>query len=217
MYVIINAAMSIDGKIATVTGDSKISSLTDRLRVHRLRSSVDAIMVGISTVMKDDPMLTARLTKSRNKNPVRIIIDSKAKIPINSRIMNTSRSITTILGVSNRAPKKRISEIQKRNVIVIKAGNNMVDLGHIFQILVKMGFNRILVEGGGELNWSVLNLSIAKELIVTISSKIVGGRNAKTLVEGKGISRIKDGINLRLQNALYNENEIILYYKLAED
>jgi riboflavin biosynthesis pyrimidine reductase len=75
---------------------------------------MDAIMVGISTVMKDDPMLTARLTKSRGKNPVRIIIDSKAKIPINSRIMNTSHSIMTILAVSNGAPKKRISEIQKR-------------------------------------------------------------------------------------------------------
>jgi riboflavin biosynthesis pyrimidine reductase len=80
-----------------------------------------------------------------------------------------------------------------------------------------MGFNGILVEGGGELNWSVLNLNIVKELIVTISSKIIGGRDAKTLVEGKGIPRIKDGINLRLQNTSYNENEIILYYKSAED
>ena len=217
MYVIVNAAMSIDGKIATVTGDSRISSLADRRRVHKLRSSVDAIMVGISTVKEDDPMLNVRLIKSRKKNPVRIIIDSKARIPMNSRIMNTTHSHRTILAVSNSAAKKRISEIQKRGVMVIKAGHDVVDLRLIFKTLEDNGINKILVEGGGELNWSVLNLSLVKELIVTVSSKIIGGRDAKTLVEGIGFPRIRDAIKLRLQNAIYDEKEIVLYYKSLDD
>ena len=94
-YVILSAAISIDGKISTITGDSKLSSKKDHIRLHKLRSKVDAILIGKNTLLQDDPILTVRYTKG--KNPIRIILDSKGTIPINSRIIKTSNEIPTII------------------------------------------------------------------------------------------------------------------------
>ena len=101
MKVIINGAMTVDGKIATASGDSKISSKEDLVRVHKLRASVDAIVVGISTILADDPLLTVRLVKG--KNPARVIVDSRGRIPVDSQIMRTTSKIKTIVAVTNQA------------------------------------------------------------------------------------------------------------------
>ncbi|MFZ0357426.1 MAG: dihydrofolate reductase family protein, partial [Nitrososphaeraceae archaeon] len=113
MYVILNAAMSIDGKITTRKNDSSISSKIDWVRVHKLRSTVDGIVIGISTVLKDDPMLNVRYAKTV-KNPARIIIDSKARIPLDSRIMRSSKKIQTFVAVTHDASLKKIKEIEKK-------------------------------------------------------------------------------------------------------
>lgn len=215
MYVILNAAMSIDGKISTIKNDSAISSKLDLVRVHKLRSTVDGIMIGISTVLGDDPMLNVRYSATGTKNPTRIIIDSKARIPLNSRIIESSNKIQTIIAVTHNASSRKIKEIQKKGAQVLVYGNGKVNLRNLFQQLEKMGLKKIIVEGGGEINWSVLKLGLVNELVVTISPVVIGGRDAKTLVEGKGFTNISDGIKMKLSNKIIqNENEIVLFYKL---
>jgi 2,5-diamino-6-(ribosylamino)-4(3H)-pyrimidinone 5'-phosphate reductase len=215
LYVILNAAMSIDGKISTRKNDSAISSKLDLVRVHKLRSTVDGIMIGISTVLGDDPMLNVRYSATGTKNPTRIIIDSKARIPLNSRIIESSNKIQTIIAVTHNASSRKIKEIQKKRAQVLVYGNGKVNLRNLFQQLEKMGLKKIIVEGGGEINWSVLKLGLVNELVVTISPVVIGGRDAKTLVEGKGFTNISDGIKMKLSNKIIqNENEIVLFYKL---
>jgi 2,5-diamino-6-(ribosylamino)-4(3H)-pyrimidinone 5'-phosphate reductase len=208
--------MTIDGKIATNLGDSSISSKQDLRRLHRLRSSVDAIIIGISTVIVDNPRLTVRLVKRHGTTPVRIIVDSIGRIPLDSKILKSASKINTIVAVTRRASNERIDKIKNAGAIVIVAGTKTVDLKELFFILKKMGFNKILVEGGGELNWSILQLRIVNELMVTVAPRIVGGRTATTLVEGDGYERISDGIKMELiKVSRQNNGEVVLYYKLS--
>ena len=208
--------MTIDGKIATNLGDSTISSKQDIRRLHRLRCSVDAIIIGISTVIIDNPRLTVRLIKRHGTTPVRIIVDSIGRIPLDSKILKSASKITTIVAVTKRASDERVDKIKSAGAIVIVAGTRTVDLKELFFILKKMGFNKILVEGGGELNWSILQLGIVNELMVTVAPRIVGGRTATTLVEGDGYERISDGIKMELiKMSRQNNGEVVLYYKLS--
>jgi 2,5-diamino-6-(ribosylamino)-4(3H)-pyrimidinone 5'-phosphate reductase len=172
-------------------------------------------MIGISTVLEDDPMLNVRYSTTGMKNPTRIIIDSKARIPLNSRIIDSSNKIQTIIAVTHNASSRKIKEIQKKGAQVLVYGNGKVNLRNLFQQLEKMGLKKIIVEGGGEINWSVLRLGLVNELVVTISPVVIGGRDAKTLVEGKGFTNISDGIKMKLSNTIIqNKNEIVLFYKL---
>jgi 2,5-diamino-6-(ribosylamino)-4(3H)-pyrimidinone 5'-phosphate reductase len=215
LYTILNAAISIDGKIASIENDSAISSKLDLVRVHKLRSTVDAIVIGICTVLKDNPMLNVRYPTKSAKNPTRIIIDSKARIPLDSRIIKTSNKIHTIVAVTRNASTKKIQELQNKGVQVLVSGNSKVSIRSLFQQLEKMGLKKIIVEGGGEINWSVLKLGLVNELIVTISPFVIGGRDAKTLVEGEGYTKISDGVKMKLtKTIIQNKNEIVLFYKL---
>jgi 2,5-diamino-6-(ribosylamino)-4(3H)-pyrimidinone 5'-phosphate reductase len=215
LYVILNAAMSIDGKISTRGNDSSFSSRKDWIRVHKLRSSVDGIVVGISTVLADNPMLSVRHYSKGTKDPVRIIVDSNVRIPLNSRIIRSSKNIQTIVATTPNASTRKIKELKKAGVQVLVSGKRKVNIKNLFQQLENLGLKRILVEGGGEINWSVLKIGLANELIVTISPVVVGGRLSKTLVEGEGIANITNGIKMRLSKTLINyKNEIVLFYKL---
>lgn len=223
MKVIINGAMTVDGKIATASGDSKISSKEDLVRVHKLRASVDAIVVGISTILADDPRLTVRLVKG--KNPARVIVDSKGRIPIDSQIMHTASKIKTIVAVTDRAQAEKIHKLEDMGaqVLIISEGKrgqsaavpHGVNLKELFRRLEKMRFRRVLVEGGGELNWSILRLGLVDELVVTVAPKIAGGRLATTLVEGDGFEEIVQGIKLHLTRMEQKKtDELVLHYKL---
>lgn len=217
MQVIVNSAMTVDGKIATRQGDSAISSKDDLIRVHKLRDSVDGIIVGISTVLADNPRLTIRLGRKqpKEKHLTRIIIDSMGRIPLDSQILRTASKIKTIVAVTKLAHMNVRRKIKKTGAIVIVAGTNTVDLKRVLWTIQKMGIKKILVEGGGEINWSLFNLGIVNELIVTIAPKIVGGRQATTLVEGEGYSRVSQGLKLQLKKVrMQNSGELVLHYKL---
>jgi len=216
LRIMINAAMTVDGKIATICGNAKISSRQDLRRVHKLRASVDGILVGISTVIVDDPLLTVRLIKRKEqKDPARIIVDSEGRIPINSKILRTASRVTTIIVVSERASTYNIQKIRSMGAITITAGKRSVNLREAILLLEKMGFRKILAEGGGELNWSLFKLGIVEELIVTISPKLVGGRSATTLVEGEGYKKISEAINLKLNKVVQQDDgELVLFYKV---
>jgi 2,5-diamino-6-(ribosylamino)-4(3H)-pyrimidinone 5'-phosphate reductase len=223
LKVIINGAMTVDGKIATTSGDSKISSREDLVRVHKMRASVDAIVVGISTILADDPRLTVRLVKGGN--PARVIVDSRGRIPVDSQIMRTASKIKTIVAVTDQAPEEKIHRLQDMGaeVLVISKGKkgesaavpHGVNLKELFRRLGKIGLRRILVEGGGELNWSILRLGLVDELVVTVAPKIAGGRLATTLVEGDGFDEMAQSIRLNLQKVERKKTgELLLHYKL---
>jgi 2,5-diamino-6-(ribosylamino)-4(3H)-pyrimidinone 5'-phosphate reductase len=214
LKVTINSAMTLDGKISSYTGNSCISSKKDLVRVHKLRSKVDAIVVGINTVIIDNPMLTVRFIRSNRIDPTRIIIDSYGRIPLDSKILKTAATIKTIIVVTKQASKDTIEEIKKLGAHVIIIGSKLINLKKLFNMLYKMGYRKFLIEGGGELNWSCLRGGIVNELIITIAPIVLGGRNAITLVEGKGYPIISQGIKLKLTKITQNknDNEITLYY-----
>jgi 2,5-diamino-6-(ribosylamino)-4(3H)-pyrimidinone 5'-phosphate reductase len=233
MKIILNAATSIDGKIATVNGDTKISSVLDLKRVHGLRRETDVILVGISTVINDDPLLTIRygMNKKGTKNPIRIIIDSKARIPLHSKIVRTANQIETRLVVTSKAPSKNLKKLEKRGLKIIvldqgtkedrenrenkrKDNREKVDLKKLFNQLEKEGISNVLVEGGGEINWSIIKDNLFDEMIITISPLIIGGKRAISLVGGEGYKTINESVKIKLSRIQKKSNgEIILYYK----
>ncbi len=213
-YVILNAAMTLDGKIATSKDDSAISSKLDLERVHKLRRKVDAILVGINTVLIDNPMLTRRDTK---KNPTRVIVDSNARIGLATKIMSSCNTVSTIIAVSKKADKSKLEKIKAHGVTVMICGKNKVDLKKLFAILKRLGMNKLLVEGGGEINWSMLTSGLVDEIIVTVAPKIVGGRDAVTFVEGEGFAKINNCIKLRLAKIRKIDNEVVLSYKIINE
>ncbi len=212
-YVILNAGMTLDGKIATKSGDTKISCYEDLIRVHILRSKVDAVMVGINTVLKDDPRLTVHKIKSK-RQPIRIVIDSRARTPLNSRVLN--KESKTIIAVSKRADENRIKKLMEKGAEVIICGEDKVDLVKLMEILYDKGIRKILLEGGGTLNWSMLKNGLVDEVIVAIAPVIVGGRDAITLVEGEGFDFVDEGIKLRLKRYYLLGEDIILEYEVVK-
>src|SRR5437588_12132593 len=209
--VILNAAMSLDGKIATYTGDSRMSSPSDLRRVHRLRASVDGIMVGMRTLLRDDPKLTVKI--ARGRKPYRIIVDTTAQTPLTSYVVRTAKQIPTIVAVTSRAPKNRIEILEQRGVKVFVCGKGpLVSVKILLQTLGKLGIRKILLEGGGALNWSMLSSGLVDEISVAITSRILGGEKAVSLVEGKGIALVKDAVKLKLlRTSKYGPDLVVLY------
>ncbi len=209
-YVILSAAISLDGKMATKTGDSRLSSKKDLVRVHKLRSNVDAILIGKRTMMHDDPSLTVRHVKG--KNPIRIILDSNGNIKSNSKIIQTCRKIQTIIAVSENISKKNIVRLQHHGLEVIKCGYKEINLKKLLHILKKKNIKKLLVEGGGTTNWSFFKNGLVDEIIVTLTPFILGGKDAISLVEGDGFSKISQACSLKLKNIYRIKNELVIRY-----
>jgi 2,5-diamino-6-(ribosylamino)-4(3H)-pyrimidinone 5'-phosphate reductase len=214
-FVILNAAMSLDGKIATFSGDSRMSSPADMRRVHRLRASVDAIMVGLRTLLRDDPKLTVRFSKSRT--PYRIIVDSRALSPLSSYVVRTAREIPTIIAVTSNAPQKRIEALKKKGVRVITCGSGpLVSLRVLLRRLTKLGIRRLLLEGGGTLNWSMLSKRLVDEISVAVTPRILGGSEATSLVEGRGNALVRDGVQLKLLSYGRYGPDLVVRFKVLD-
>jgi len=209
-YVILSGAISVDGKIATKTGDSKLSSKQDSIRLHKLRSKVDAILVGKNTVLVDNPLLTVRHTIG--KNPTRIILDSKGILSNKSKILQTSDKVKTIIVVSKQISKLNLEKLNKFPVEIIIAGKNSINIKLLLKKLLEKNFKTILVEGGGTINWEFVKHNIFDELIITISPFVIGGNNAVSLVEGEGFRKISKSPNLRLKSTKRLKNHFVLHY-----
>lgn len=208
--VILSAAASLDGKIATKNKDSAFSSGQDKIRFHKLRAKVDAILVGINTVKIDDPLLTVRHAKG--KNPIRVILDSSGRISAKSKIIKTCHTIPTIIVVSKKAPKRNLARLGKYPLQVIVSGQNKINTKKLLQILQKQNIKSILLEGGGTLNWEFIHKGLVDELIVTITPYVIGGKDATTLVEGYGFSKILKSTKLKLHGIIRQKNEVVLHY-----
>jgi 2,5-diamino-6-(ribosylamino)-4(3H)-pyrimidinone 5'-phosphate reductase len=207
--IILSAAMSIDGKIASNSGESNLSSKMDLVRLHRLRRNMDAILVGKNTVDVDDPLLTVRHVKG--KSPIRIILDSRGTISRNSKIVKTAGKISTILVVTEKAPRN-IGKLSKKGVEVIRCGRNKIPLKRLLNILQKRGINKILLEGGGITNWYFLKEKLVDQLILTVTPYILGGMDAISLVQGDGFNKISKSPLFKLRKIKRMKNEIILHY-----
>ncbi len=198
-FIVLKTAMTLDGKISTVTGHSRwITNSTSRQRVHQLRDIYDGIMVGINTVIEDNPMLTARV--DGGKNPIRIVVDSSLKIDINANVVQ-DKSAKTIVATTDKADKDKILKLQAQDVDVIvvdKDENDKVDIEKLLDILGQQNICSILVEGGATLSGSFVAKKLVDKVYSFIAPKIIGGKEALTPVAGTGLSN--------LDNALLLEN-----------
>ena len=202
-FCILKSAMTLDGKIATYTGDSKwITNEKSRDYVHKLRHRVSAIMVGIGTILQDDPYLNTRLTEGKGEDAVRIIVDTAARIPLEAKVLNIDSSARTIIATTEQAPKGKRKDLEDKGaeILLCPLVNNRVDLSYLIRELGEVGIDSILIEGGSELNYSALEAGIVDKVITFIAPKLVGGRNAKTPIGGLGKDLMKDAIQLERTN-----------------
>ncbi|MCX8147260.1 MAG: bifunctional diaminohydroxyphosphoribosylaminopyrimidine deaminase/5-amino-6-(5-phosphoribosylamino)uracil reductase RibD [Candidatus Woesearchaeota archaeon] len=194
-FVIMKTAISLDGKTATKKGHSKwISSEESRNYVHTIRNKVDAVMVGINTVLADDPHLTTRI--EGGKDPLRIILDSKLRIPLNARILKDKNAIIATTQKYNR--KKKVA-LERRGigVVVVNSNSERVDMKELMNELALRGITSIMIEGGSEVNASALKAGIVDKVIYFIAPKIIGGKDAKPAVGGEGINYMDEAIELK--------------------
>ena len=219
-YVTMKYAMTMDGKIATRTGKSKwITGEKSRENVQNTRNSLMGIMVGIGTVLKDNPMLTCRIANGRN--PIRIVCDTKLRIPLDSNIVKTADKVKTIVAyVEDIAAKEPYAEAKKNkllnasvNILPVSAKNNKIDLRELMILLGKEGIDGILLEGGANLNYSALEASIVDEVMVYVAPKIFGGIDALSPVEGIGVDEPSASVEFEISSTEIIDNDILITYK----
>lgn len=191
-FVLVKAAISLDGKIAQTPGKTTAITGPDaRRRVHEMRSEYDAIMVGIGTALTDDPLLTTRLDRADSKNPTRIVIDSDSKLPIESQIVQTAKDVKTILATSKMPPLPRKEALEARGVELVKidSWDGSVDLEALLEELGSRQISSVMVEGGGKLIASFVNAGMVDKYMIFVAPKIIG-RGGVDLVSVK-LSEIK--------------------------
>lgn len=187
-FVTLKAAITLDGKIATASGESKwITGATARQHAHRLRGRMDAILVGIGTVLHDNPRLTARRgARSRGRQPLRVILDSTLRIPLNTRILSRQARQGTVVMTTARAPKHRLARLRRIGVAVhvFPAVKKQVSLRACLAVLGNLGVNDLLIEGGGEVIASALRAGVVNRLHLYVAPKLLGGRDARNVIGG---------------------------------
>ena len=216
-WVAMKTAMTLDGKIATRTGDSKwITGAEARAYVHELRHRFMAIVVGIGTAVADDPLLNCRIEGRGVRQPIRVVVDSNARLSLDSQLVKTAGEYRTIVAHTCFAPEERVKALREIGVemLLCKEKEGLVDVRNLLELLGQSGIDSILLEGGGSLNYTFLSEGLADELYAFIAPKIVGGMNAKTPVEGAGMEKMADAINLELENVLNIGHDVLLKLKV---
>ena len=194
-FVIVKAAMSLDGKIATTTGHSKyITGREARKLVHQLRTEIDAIMVGINTILKDNPQLTPRLVKGRS--PIKVVVDSNLKIPLNANVVKKEPN-KLIIATTKKANKAKIKQLQQKgvNVLIIKAKKGMVDLDELMKQLGRLEITSIMIEGGAELNAEAIRSKIVDKILFFIAPGLIG--NGLGAIGDLGIRKVDRSVKLK--------------------
>ncbi|WP_143315876.1 bifunctional diaminohydroxyphosphoribosylaminopyrimidine deaminase/5-amino-6-(5-phosphoribosylamino)uracil reductase RibD [Clostridium sp. HBUAS56017] len=197
-FVLMKTAMSLDGKISTYTGESRwISGEESRKQVHRLRGKYSAIMVGVNTVIQDDPELTCRI--EGGKNPIRIILDSNLKIPVNSKVVQSAKDVKTIVVATKKARIQDGIILEKKgiNILLTNEVNGRVDLRELVKKLGEQNIDSILLEGGATLNFSALQEGIVDKVQIYVAPMLLGGEMSKSIVGGKGVEHLKDAFRLK--------------------
>lgn len=199
-FCILKTAMTLDGKIATYTGDSRwVTNKESRRYVHELRHRLSSIMVGIGTVLADDPLLTTRLDDIDGKNPIRIVVDTKGNIPLYAKVLQCDHNTKTIIATTEAINKEKLKYIEETgaDIIITPLKNNRVDLSYLMKSLGERKIDSVLLEGGSTLSYTALKEGIVDKIISFIGPKIIGGSSSKTPVGGEGIPYIRDAISLK--------------------
>ncbi|MEA2036743.1 MAG: bifunctional diaminohydroxyphosphoribosylaminopyrimidine deaminase/5-amino-6-(5-phosphoribosylamino)uracil reductase RibD [Nanoarchaeota archaeon] len=194
-FVLVKAAMSLDGKIATRTGHSKyITGREARKYVHQLRSELDSIMVGINTILKDNPQLTVRHVKGNN--PIKIVVDSTLKIPLNAKVIKNEPQ-KLIVATTSKALKKKVKKLQQKgvNVLIVKQKNGRVDLNELMKQLGKLEITSIMIEGGAELNAEAIRQKIGDKIMFFIALGIIG--HGLDAIGDLGITKVDKSVKLK--------------------
>ena len=218
-FVVLKTAMSLDGKIATVSGDSKwITGEVARLDVQDLRNRLSGIMIGINTVITDNPQLTCRIEGGRN--PIRIILDSRLRIPYDSKVLQNQGNNQTIIATTELASLKYAQQLERigAKIIICKSKNNQVNLQDLMTQLGALNIDGILLEGGSTLNDSALAQGIVHKVVTYVAPKIIGGSSSKTPVGGKGIDTLNHAYLLNIESIerVGYDMKIIAYLKQRE-
>jgi diaminohydroxyphosphoribosylaminopyrimidine deaminase/5-amino-6-(5-phosphoribosylamino)uracil reductase len=206
-FVTVKAGMTLDGKIATAAGESRwITGEKARAYGMKLRQGVDAILVGINTVLADDPRLTVRIQKSRVQSPKskvqshvlrRIVLDAKGRTPLTAKVVSDEWGALTTIVVSDSAPKRRIASLAKRvNVLVAPSSDGKINLGWLLKRLGAQNVTSLLVEGGGEVNASFLLQGLAQRVMFFYAPMILGGRASRRAVAGEGARTLAESLSL---------------------
>ncbi len=215
-FVFVNVAASLDGKISDERRRQlRISCEEDLKRVDKLRASADAIMVGIGTVLADDPRLTVkseelrrrRVEEGKSENPLRVVVDSKCRLPLNAKVLNGEAK--TLIATSKAANSERVAEVSKFAEVVV-LGEQQVDLRALMEELYARGVRKLMVEGGGTLISSLLREALVDEMYVYYAPIFIGGANSPTLCDGKSfipplkaelefVKRFGEGILIKLR------------------
>jgi 2,5-diamino-6-(ribosylamino)-4(3H)-pyrimidinone 5'-phosphate reductase len=215
--VIINSAISADGKISSFERRQvRISGKSDLERVDALRAESDAVMVGVGTVLADDPGLRVkserlrkvRADRGKPENPLRVVADSLARTPLNAQVLGEG----CIVAASAAAPQERLKKLARRCEIV-QSGNKKVCLRELLSTLYERGVERLVVEGGGTLNWSMVQEGLVDEIYTYAGALIIGGKDAPTLVDGVGYA--SDFPRLKLISLEKLDDGALLKWRLA--
>lgn len=199
-FVTLKAAVSLDGKIATVTGESRwITGEAARRRVHEMRNEVDAVLVGIGTVLRDDPLLTTRLGIPGQRDPVRVIVDNMARLPLRARVINPGSAAPTVVAVGPKAPDDKVERLREAGatVLVLSQSAPRVSLPSLMEALAAREITSVLIEGGAEIHASALAEEIVDKVAFFVAPILVGGRTAPSAVGGPGIEKLADALRLR--------------------
>ena len=218
-FVVLKTAMTLDGKIATCTGKSQwITNAVSRQRVHELRDRYDSILVGIGTVLADNPSLTTRLENGQGKNPIRIIVDSKGRTPLDANVVSDGLA-PTILAVTEQAPLEKIKAFKNKGIeVLIVNQGEQVDLKQLMLELGKRKISSVFVEGGAEINYSLVKNQLVDKVYAFVAPKIIGGKTALTPVGGQGIANLENALELENITTEVLQNDILItgYSKKGE-
>ena len=198
-FVIAKIGQSLDGKIATVSGESRwITSRASRLVSHRLRSRVDAILIGVNTVLRDDPALTVRGLRHRHGRPIKVIVDSRLRTPPSAQCLSCRPLAPTLIATTVRTGAKRRALLRRGvDVVTLPARQGQVPLRRVCRLLVQRGIHTLLLEGGGEVLASAFAERIVDQIVFFIAPTLLGGRSAPNSLGGMGVRRLAHAIRLR--------------------
>ncbi len=210
-FVAAKAAISLDGKLATHTFSSRwISSSETRKYIHLLRGEYDSLMIGVNTLIKDDPLLTIRHSNWRGKKLTRIILDSHLRFPLKSRILSTLSQGKILVFTLKSTPQRKIDLLQNKGAQVIPLSSRRVDMDKVLSWLGKNEISSVLVEGGGRLLTTLIEEKLADKILITLSPKLIGGKTAPSLLQGKGVDFIKDSLVLQKTRSFQIDEDIIM-------
>jgi diaminohydroxyphosphoribosylaminopyrimidine deaminase / 5-amino-6-(5-phosphoribosylamino)uracil reductase len=212
-FVLLKVAASLDGKIATVTGESRwITNERSRLLVHQLRDQVDAIMVGINTVLRDDPLLTTRLPGGGGRDPIRIIVDSRLRLPCEARVLTASTTARTLVATTPEAPREKQFQLEAAGatILTVEGDGPGVPLGALLDQLGAMQVTSVLLEGGGELHGSALRAGIVDKVLYFLAPKLIGGRVAPPAIGGDGFARLDEAVTLERMHVRQLDDDLLI-------